>query len=173
MRGDGASEKPRARTVGGGAGESSELSAELELMVLLADHPSLIATVDADKAFWLLTDARLRDMYSAARDGQSFHELVSVHLPPNTAKYVLSGKYVTHTDPEGKLRAMTANLETAKRLRDRHDTAKLLVEAKRRSNDREFNRRVTELVVAERNGDWERAAQLRAELETSNGKQVE
>jgi DNA primase len=169
----GGSEKPRPRQVGGGAGESSELSDELELITLLAAHHQLIATVDADKAFWLLTDARLRDMYSAARDGQSFHELVSVHLPPNTAKYVLSGKYVTHTDPEGKLRAMTANLETAKRLRDRHDTAKLLVEAKRRSNDREFNRRVTELVVAERNGDWERAAQLRAELETSNGKQVE
>ena len=51
---------------------------ELEVISLLADHPSLIATVEADKAFWLLTDARLRDMYSAARAGQSFLELAPV-----------------------------------------------------------------------------------------------
>ena len=166
------SENPRPRSTGGGAGESSELSAEVELIALLADHPSLIATADADKAFWLLTDGRLRDMYSAARDGQSFHELVSLHLPTTTAKYVLSGKYATHSDPTAKLRAMTASLEQAKTMRERGEMSKHLADAKR-SGNRETARIHAQLVEAERKGDRERAAQLRAELETSNGKQVD
>src|SRR5262249_44616536 len=48
------------------APEKPPSSEELELVALLADHPSLIATSEADKAFWLLTDARLQAMYSAA-----------------------------------------------------------------------------------------------------------
>jgi DNA primase len=161
----------------GGAGESSELSLDLEVIVLLADHPSLIASAEADKAFWLLTDGRLRDMYSAARDGQSFHELVSVHLPSSTAKYVLSGKYASHSDPTGTLRAMTRNLEIARDKREREDTAKRLAEAKRRG-DRELTRRLTALAIAEKNEDRELAAQLRAAVselseKSNDGKQVD
>src|SRR5262249_59264754 len=87
---------------------------EVELITLLAAHPALIATAEADKAFWLLTDARLRDMYSAARDGGSFLELAPVRLPPTTAKHVLSGKYALTKDPSSSLAAMTRNLEARK-----------------------------------------------------------
>ncbi|MBL9017096.1 MAG: DNA primase, partial [Myxococcales bacterium] len=76
---------------------------ELEVICLLADHPSLIATSEADKAFWLLTDTRLRDMYSAARDGRSLLELAPVSLPKSSAELVLSGKYAEEKDPRVKL----------------------------------------------------------------------
>ena len=48
---------------------------EVEVISLLSDHPSLIASVDADKAFWLLTDETLRAMYHRAREGTPFAEL--------------------------------------------------------------------------------------------------
>jgi DNA primase len=163
---------------------------EVEVIALLADHPSLIATVDADKAFWLLTDARLQAMYSAARAGQSLHELAgsSGQLPPPTIVHVLSGKYASSKDPRADLIAMTRNLEVRKADVGSAELKKNLVLA-RRSGDRELERKLAQLAVAERKGDHELAAQLRASIaavgeddravtinsepETSNGKQVD
>lgn len=152
---------------------------ELELVTLLADHPALIATAEADKAFWLLTDGRLRDMYSAARDGRSFLELAPVRLPPNTAKHVLSGKYALAKDPPSSLAAMTRNLEARKLGVGLAELKNLLADAKRRG-DQDLARRLALRAVAERTGDHELATQLAdggrsdsSELETSNRKQVE
>jgi DNA primase len=172
---------------------------ELELVALLADHPALIATAEADKAFWLLTDGRLRDMYSAARDGRSFLELAPVRLPPNTAKHVLSGKYALAKDPPSSLAAMTRNLEARKLGVGLTELKNLLADAKRRG-DQDLARRLAQRAVAERRGDHELATQLaeqselprqsradqddererealarqeREALETSNRKQVE
>jgi DNA primase len=160
---------------------------ELELITLLADHPVLIATVEADKAFWLLTDGRLRDMYSAARDGQSFLELAPVRLPPTTAKHVLSGKYASAKDPPSSLAAMTRNLEARKVGASLVELKKCLADAKRRG-DHGLARELAQRAVAERRGNHEpdtgpaddRMAGSRAERtaspadpETSNRKQVE
>ncbi len=84
---------------------------EVELCTLLVDHPALASTPEADKAFSLLTDTRLRAMYSAARAGQSFLELAPVMLPTNTAKDVLSGKYAKATNPAAQLAQMIDGLE--------------------------------------------------------------
>jgi hypothetical protein len=144
---------------------------EVEVIALLADHPSLIATVEADKAFWLLTDARLQAMYSAARAGQSLHELVgrpdlpAGKLPPPTIVHVLSGKYADSQDPRGKLVAMTSNLEVRKSGSGLAELKKNLALAQR-SGDRGLERVLAQLAVAERKGDRELAAQLRASLET-------
>jgi hypothetical protein len=160
---------------------------ELELISLLADHPALIATVEADKAFWLLTDGRLRDMYSAARDGHSFLELAPVRLPPTTAKHVLSGKYAPAKDPASSLAAMTRNLEARKLGAGLVELRNSLADAKRRG-DHELARRLAQRAVAERRGDHELAVKLADELkagpptenrvsplapETLNRKQVE
>jgi DNA primase len=162
---------------------------EVEVITLLADHPSLIATVDADKAFWLLTDARLQAMYSAARAGQSLHELAgsSGQLPPPTIVHVLSGKYAASKDPRADLIAMTRNLELRKAGVGSAELKKDLALA-RRKGDRELERKLAQLAVAERKGDHELAAQLRASIaaddsvravtidsepETSHGKQVD
>jgi hypothetical protein len=166
---------------------------ELELVALLADHPALIATAEADKAFWLLTDARLRDMYSAARDGGSFLELAPVRLPPTTAKHVLSGKYALAKDPPSLLAAMTQGLEARKAEADRVELKQSLAAARRRG-DHDQARALALRAVAERRGDRElvtklaedeRNAEARTQAtgpaprpgtgdpETSNRKQVE
>jgi DNA primase len=149
---------------------------ELEVIVLLADHPSLIATVEADKAFWLLTDTRLQAMYSAARAGQPFHELVAVHLPSPTAQLVLSGKYAEAKDPRASLVAMTRNLEVRKTQVGRNELNKSLADAGR-TNNRELARKLAQLAQAERKGDHELAARIKESLasdETSSpGKQVD
>jgi DNA primase len=160
---------------------------ELELITLLADHPVLIATSEADKAFWLLTDGRLRDMYSAARDGQSLLELAPVRLPPTTAKHVLSGKYTSAKDPPSSLAAMTRNLEARKVGVEMVELRKSLADAKRRG-DHGLARELAQRAVAERRGNHEldgkladdRKAGSRTEKnaspvdpETSNRKQVE
>jgi DNA primase len=158
---------------------------ELELVALLADHPALIATAEADKAFWLLTDGRLRDMYSAARDGQSFLELAPVRLPPTTAKHVLSGKYALTKDPSSSLAAMTRNLEARKLGVGLVELKNRLADAKRRG-DHDLARRLAQQAVAERRGDREITTSLADGLkagptenvvpfgpEISNRKQVE
>jgi hypothetical protein len=148
---------------------------ELELICLLADHPSLIASPEADKAFWLLTDARLRDMYSAARAGQSFLELAPVQLPPPSAKQVLSGKYSERKDPRVQLLAMIGALEQKQTLLAQQGLQKSLVEAKRGGSDPELVRLKTQLAVAQRKGDRELVEQLTEKIEkfASNRKQAE
>ncbi|HEX3766683.1 MAG TPA: DNA primase [Kofleriaceae bacterium] len=159
---------------------------ELEVIALLADHPALIATAESDKAFWLLTDARLRDMYSRAREGQSFLELAPVQLPPPLAKHVLSGKYAHAKDPASSLAAMTRNLEARKAGVGLVNLKNSLADARRRG-DHELARMLALRAVAERRGDHELAARLADEVhagsrtenrgpsdpETSNRKQVE
>jgi len=141
-------------------------SEEVEVITLLADHPSLIATAEADKAFWLLTDARLRDMYSAARAGQSFHELASVQLPPTTAAHVLSGKYAEAKDPRADLIAMTRNLDHRKAEVGLVELKKSLNEAQRRG-DRDLARLLAQLIEAERKGDHELVARIKDSLVAS------
>lgn len=165
---------------------------ELELISLLADHPVLIATAEADRAFWLLTDERLRAMYSAARAGQSLLELAPVQLSPTTAKHVLSGKYASK-DPSVALTAMAANLEGRKLQTERQELLRGLADARRRGDHaqvRELMERVelsSRLLDATARGDRALMSQLAEErkarytsesapmaaTDTSNRKQVE
>jgi len=140
-------------------------------MSLLSDHPSLIASPDADKAFWLLTDARLRDMYSAARAGQSFHELATLHLPTNTARDVLSGKYATTIDPSALLAKMIELLSLRKHSAALDETRVQMLEAQRRG-DRELASLLARLGMAQKTGDHELAQRLVEEI-SSKGKKVD
>lgn len=140
---------------------------ELELVMLLADHQVLIATAEADKAFWLLTDERLRAMYSAARAGHSLLELAPVHLPPPTAKLVLSGKYASAKDPPSSLAAMARNLEARKVGVGLVELKKSLEDAKRRG-DHDLARLLTQRAVAERTGNHELAMRLAVEHQTGS-----
>jgi hypothetical protein len=143
---------------------------ELELIALLADHPSLIATAEADKAFCLLTDTRLRDMYSAAREGQSILELAPQRLPSDAAAHVLSGTY-SQKDPMKVLAAMVSNLEHRRAVADRVRLGKQLAQSGQR-NEHETARLLAQLAVAKRTGDRELEARLADEI-ASNRKQVD
>ncbi len=146
---------------------------ELEVITLLADHSSLIATVEADKAFWLLTDTRLRDMYSAAREGRSLHEQAPVQLPKSSAEHVLSGKYAETKDPRAELIKMTTNLTQRAATVGRNELEKSFIEADR-SGNRDRARLLMQLAIAERKGDHEAAARIKTSLASETpGKQVD
>jgi len=144
---------------------------EVELITLMADHPALIASPEADKAFWLLTDSRLRDIYTAARAGQSVLELAPVQLPPPTAQHVLSGKYASAKDPAALLAAMTRGFEARRNKLDQVELTKNMVDAQRRG-DRELARLFAQLGEAQRKGDSELASRLADQI-SSNRKQAD
>jgi hypothetical protein len=110
-------------------------------------------------------------MYSAARAGQTFLELVPVQLPTITAQHVLSGKYAAVTDPGVRLAAMVQHLERKKSERGLVELKARMVEAGRKG-DRELARKLAQLVEAERKGDRALADRLASEI-PSNRKQVE
>ncbi len=146
--------------------------AEVEVISLLTDHPSLLATAEADKVSSLLTDGRLQAMYSAARAGQSFLELASMLLPPPTAQLVLAGKYAEAKDPRATLSLMIAGLEQRSMMLDRKDLGSSLSHAQRGGVSPELVRLQAQLAVAQRKGDRELVEQLMAQI-SSNRKQAE
>ena len=107
---------------------------EIDVLALLADHPSLLATADANGLFSLLTDARLRDMYSAALRGGTLVEIAPTYLPSQSTKNFLEGRYATAADPQRQLLEMIAGLRAAERQRRRDELLKGLGEARRRGD---------------------------------------
>jgi hypothetical protein len=112
-------------------------------------------------------------MYSAARAGQSFLELVSLmQLPPPTAQHVLSGKYAESKDPIAQLRALVSSLEERATMLARKGLEKSLSQAKRGGGDPELIRLQAQLAVAQRKGDLELVEQLERQI-SSNRKQAD
>ncbi|HEY3803471.1 MAG TPA: DNA primase [Kofleriaceae bacterium] len=142
---------------------------EIELVKLMLDHPSLIASPDADKAFWLLTDDSLQAMYREARAGTPLIDLVS---QSPIAKHVLSGKQTEAKDPHAKLLAMIDGFEQRRQLVDRARDLRALVDAKRGTQDQDEVRLQTQLAVAKKKGDQQLVEQLAAQI-SSTRKQAE
>ena len=114
-----------------------------------------------------MTDERLRAMYSAARDGQSFLELAPQHLSPSSAKHVLSGKYAAAKDPPAQLAAMTRNLEARKQGAGLAALRASLADARRRG-DHALARELAARAVAQRTGG-EPAPDASPDLEPAPG----
>jgi DNA primase len=128
-------------------------SDELELVALLSDHPSLLPTAQADGVYSLLTDARLRDMYSAALAGGSLVELAPERLPTNAVKVVLAGRYASISNPDSQLRAMVAGLRAAARKRRHRELERQLVEARRAGDAERISRLVHEVMNIQKQVD--------------------
>ncbi len=136
-------------------------SDEIALVRLLLDHPSLIATPEADKAFWLLTDDALQAMYRQARAGTPLLELVS---QSPIAKHVLSGKHTEHKDPRAALLAMIQGLEQRQALVDAKRDLRSFTDAKRGTHDRDEVRLQAQLAVAKKQGDQQLVVLLEAQI---------
>ena len=137
---------------------------EVELIALLSDHPELLSTAEADRAFSLLTDGRLRDICSAARAGQSLVELVTQPtsgLPETATSLVLSGKYAADSAPLVRLAAMAQNLHHRKVSSGPGRKGETMADLQGR------------LVEAQRKGDRELARQLASEIVTTRKKKVD
>ena len=107
---------------------------ELTLMAILADHPHLMETAEQQNVFSLLTDARLRDMYCAARQGESMLSAAPEELSSIVAEHVLAGSYAAVDDPTHCLIEATTTLRsTRKRSRLAH-LQRRAVDAKRRGD---------------------------------------
>ena len=119
---------------------------ELDILAILADHPSLVEKAKALDVFSLLTDTRVRDMYSAACSGQPIVS-DSNNLSPKMATAVLGGKYASLESPTDTLASMVATLTRIKRMQR-------LPELQR------------EAQLATRRGDAERARNLVNEILT-------
>jgi hypothetical protein len=112
-------------------------------------------------------------MYSAARAGQSFLELVSLmQLPPPTAQHVLSGKYAESKDPAAQLRALLGSLEQRASMLAQKGLEKTLADTKRGGVDPDLVRLQAQLAVAQRKGDRELVEQLMEQI-SSNRKQAD
>jgi DNA primase len=142
---------------------------EIELVKLMLDHPSLIASPDADKAFWLLTDDSLQAMYREARAGTALLDLVS---QSPIAKHVLSGKQTEAKDPRAKLLSMIEGFEQRQQLVERARDLRALGDAKRGVQDQDAVRLQTQLAVAKKKGDQQLVEQLESQI-SSNRKQAE
>ncbi len=118
---------------------------EVDLLAMLADHPSLLATADANGVFSLLTDARLRDMYSAALRGGALLDLAPSHLPASSTKTFLEGRYASAPDPQRQLLSMIDGLRTAQHKRRAMELRKLLGDAQRRGDRHQERLLMTQL----------------------------
>jgi DNA primase len=115
---------------------------EIELIALLADHPTLSGSAEEYGVLSLLTDSRLRDMYSASLAGPTLAEQAPQCLPPPIAQLVLAGRYAAHADPARHLSQMVANLRRRGTIAAKTDLMRRISEATR-AGDRELARRLT------------------------------
>jgi DNA primase len=125
---------------------------ELDLLALLVDHPDLLEIAEERDLFSLLTDARLRDMYCAARQGQP----VIAALPdaaPFIAQHVLSGAFASVTNPRHTLLELVGTLEKQRRRVRLAELQRRAEEAERRG-DAELQRElVREILSTRREGN--------------------
>jgi DNA primase len=117
---------------------------ELETLAILADHPSLLEVAEQRDLLSLLTDSRLRDMYSAAREGQAMW-WSAPSADRAMTQTILAGGYSKVADP-------TRCLENAISYLRRTRTTELASRLQR------------EIEQAQRRGDAERSHQLSQEL---------
>src|SRR5262249_54740099 len=78
-------------------------SAELKVFAILADHPDLLEDADQLGIRSLLTDSRLRDMYSRRLAGQSFLDAAPPDISALVAREVFSGAYAKVSNPRQTL----------------------------------------------------------------------
>jgi len=136
----GRSEVP-ARPVGPQAPVVPPPPLQLKLLAILADHPVLLPYAEELGVGSLLTDARVRDMYSAAQAGGSIVDAAPPEISDIVAKVVFAGSYESVQDPR-------RTLTEAMRMLQRDAMDGELSELKRQIKD------------AERRGDTQLAREL-------------
>jgi DNA primase len=117
---------------------------ELQTLAILADHPSLLPAAEERDLLSLLTDSRLRDMYSAARAGQTMWWSAPTADRAMTEK-ILAGDYAKVADPHHSLVDAIATLRRAR-------------------SSEHASRLVRDIEQAQRRGDADRVRDLSQEL---------
>ncbi len=124
------------------------LTEEMDLVAYLAEFPDLMPVAEELDVLSLLTDTRLRDMYSAASGGRPIWSAVP-EISPEIASHVLSGAKRAAAHPERALRDAVAGLRKRREKETRQRLLRQLEQAERRRDDdltRELHARQTELL---------------------------
>ena len=118
---------------------------ELEIISILADHPELLEVAEQNGVFSLLTDGRLRDMYSAARQENTLFSATET-LSPHIAKHVLQGAYANVDDPS---HCLTEAVNVLRRSRQRLELEQLQKQANaaRRRGDEGTERQLVRQIL--------------------------
>jgi DNA primase len=126
---------------------------ELDLLAILADHPELMQAAEDQDVLSLLTDARLRDMYCAARQGSPMLSAAPEDIGPLIAKHVFAGTYASVENPAHCL------AEAVNRLRQGRNRSRLVqlqkqaYDARRRGDVALERRLVREILTTRRQVD--------------------
>lgn len=107
---------------------------ELDLLAILADHPTLMQAAEDQEVLSLLTDERLRDMYCAARQGSPMLSAAPEDIGPLIAKHVLAGTYASVADPTHCLAEAVSRLRHGRRRSQLAQLQKQAYDAKRRGD---------------------------------------
>ena len=124
------------------------LTEEMDLLGYLAEFPDLLPVAEELDVLSLLTDSRLRDMYSAASGGRPIWS-PGPEISPEIAAHVLSGAKRAAAQPERALRDAVAGLRKRRDKETRQRLLRQLEQAERRRDDdltRELHARQTELL---------------------------
>jgi DNA primase len=107
---------------------------EMDLLAYLSEFPELMPVAETLDVLSLLTDSRLRDMYSAAAGGQPIWLSPSA-IPAEIAAHVLSGSKKSVSHPERALRESVDNLKTRREKQARLTLVRQLEQAERRRDE--------------------------------------
>ena len=125
---------------------------ELEIIAILADHPELVEKADGLNVFSLLTDSRLRDMYSASREGRPMLS-ESNEISPEIAQRVFEGVYASVESPENSLKNVVTQLVSSRRRDNLADLQKQAELARRRGDMQTARTLVSEIITIRKQVD--------------------
>ncbi len=108
---------------------------ELSVLGILADHPDLYPEAEKIGVKSVLTDVRLRDMYSAAQDGRDLLDVTPLELRDLVVRKVLGGEFRDVPNPRKTLQNAVATLIRARLEAEARDLDQRAQEAKRRGDD--------------------------------------
>jgi DNA primase len=147
-RGQAVSQRPASEAPKSVNSPQLPLTEEMDLLAYLAEFPDLLPVAEELDVVSLLTDSRLRDMYSAASGGRPIWSSCP-EISPEIAAHVLSGAKKTVEKPERALREAAGNLKTRRDKESRQRLLRQLEQAERRRDDdltRELHARQNELL---------------------------
>lgn len=119
---------------------------QLDIICILAEYPELLSVAEEGDVFSYLTDMRLRDMYTAAREAQP---MLSVTSDSNIAKALLSGAFSSISNPTHCLQEAIARLRNVHR-KDKLRELQTQAEEAGRRGDSELERQLFREIMATR-----------------------
>lgn len=104
---------------------------QLDIICIIAEYPELLSVADEGDVFTYLTDMRLRDMYTAAKEGKP---MLAATSDSEIAKAVMSGAFSNVSNPTHCLQESISTLRSANLKRRLDELQKQAEEATRRGN---------------------------------------